>query len=229
MQRILFLLLAIATNLATVTQCRADVLLYDSAPDGTGLNVYSPSAYGNSFQNTAGAGAKASSVTVWLKKSLNASGILQVKLWDTTFSSGVYNKGATTLGTGRYAGADSISASSLTTSLAAYTLTFDSSTTAAMDANGVYMWEITSTFTSVEPLTTNLGNSSSTTTGMNFISNGFGDNRFLMAGTVTAAAVPEPSTLLLGGIAAACGGGGVWWKRRRTPVEKQKPAETPAN
>ena len=45
----------------------------------------------------------------------------------------------------------------------------------------------------------------------------------------TLSPVPEPGTLLLGGIAAACGGGGVWWKRRRRPVEKQPPAETPAN
>lgn len=41
MRRILFLLLAIATNLATATQCRADVLLYDSAPNGTTLELTS--------------------------------------------------------------------------------------------------------------------------------------------------------------------------------------------
>jgi len=80
MRRILFLLLAIATNLATATQCRADVLLYDSAPNGTGLELTSPTTIGNSFQNTLGAGAKVTSVTIRLQKLAAATGLFQVKL-----------------------------------------------------------------------------------------------------------------------------------------------------
>lgn len=121
-----------------------------------------------------------------------------------------------------------MNASVLTSTLTAYTFTFDPGTTSSMAANGVYVWEITNTVSSANAIYTQLGNPGTGTTSMNAISNGFPSSSFLISGTVYAT-VPEPGTLLLGGIAAACGGGGVWWKRRRRPVEKQPPAETPAN
>ena len=228
MQRILFLLLAIATNLAAATQCRSDVLLYESAPDGTGLNVYSPSAYGNSFQNTLGAGAKVTSVTIWLQQLQAATGLFQVKLWDTGGTPGNYTRGTSNLGTGIYSGADTLNASVLTSTLTAYTFTFNPGTTSSMAANGVYMWEITTTVGTSGAIYTQLGSDGTGTSSMDMISNGYANGPYLLSGTVYAT-VPEPGTLLLGGIAAACGGGGVWWKRRRRPVKKQPPAETIAN
>jgi len=228
MQRILFLLLAIATNLATATQCRADVLLYDSAPNGTGLELTSINTIGDSFQNTLGAGAKVTSVTIWLQKLQAATGLFQVKLWDTGGTSGAYTRGTSNLGTGIYSGADTLNASVLTSTLTAYTFNFNPGTTSSMAANGVYMWEITTTVGTSGAIYTQLGSDGTGTSSMDMISNGYANGPYLLSGTVYAT-VPEPGTLLLGGIAAACGGGGVWWKRRRRPVKKQPPAETIAN
>jgi hypothetical protein len=228
MQRILFLLLAIATNLAAATQCRSDVLLYESAPNGSLLELTSPNTIGNSFENTLGAGAKVTSVTIWLQKLQAATGLFQVKLWDTGGTSGNYTRGTSNLGTGIYSGADTLNASVLTTTLTAYTFTFNPGTTSSMAANGVYMWEITTTVGTSGAIYTQLGSDGTGTSSMDMISNGYANGPYLLSGTVYAT-VPEPGTLLLGGIAAACGGGGVWWKRRRRPVKKQPPAETIAN
>jgi hypothetical protein len=203
---------------------RADVV-YDSASNGTVTNIWggaSPVVQGNTFQNSLGVLARVTSITVYLMRTSNATGNIQVSLFNTTGSAGNYAKGGTSYGVST----NSLDASTIASTLTAYTFNFDPATTTAMAINGVFCFEISGVTTdSNNPVQTRFGSAGTGTTNMNRIFNGGASSGNLIAGVVNASAVPEPGTLLLGGIAAACGGGGVWWKRRkRKAVEGERVA-----